>query len=81
MTDEGVTFYHCPECFSTMSNPLKEDFMAKEEPEVQKPTVWESKAVVCQCCQFHSNNPSTCNSTGEKVGRKTKGCDTFKRKK
>ena len=57
--------------------------MTKEECEVPKLTVWESKAVVCQCCRFHINNPSTCSAFNKSVGRKQDAsqCDKFKRTK
>ncbi len=80
---DGIMFYKCDVCFSISPNPLKEDFMAKNEPVKSKPTVWESKAVVCQCCRSHSNKPSTCSEFGKSVGRKQDAtkCDEFNRKK
>jgi len=57
--------------------------MAKSKPEVQRPTVWETKAVVCQCCRFHDNKPSTCSAYNKTVGRKQDAskCKKFKRTK
>lgn len=81
MDGDGVMFYKCDVCDSMSSNTLKEESMAKKEPEKPKPTVWESKSVVCQCCQSHSNKPSTCTFTGLSVGRKQEGCDIFQRRK
>ena len=40
-----------------------------EEPKV-KLTVWQSAAVVCQCCRLHDNNPSKCSAYNQYVGRK-----------
>ena len=55
--------------------------MAKKSDPKPKLTVWQSNATVCQCCQFHSNNPSTCTSTELYVPRKAEGCEIFERRK
>ena len=64
------------------SSTHRRDLLAKKESDPKpKPTVWESKAVVCQRCQFHSNNPSRCTSNDYFIGRKTEGCEIFTTKK
>jgi len=75
-------YYHCPICGSLTANPIIGDLMAKKSEETPvKDTVWESKAVVCQCCFFHDNKPSTCRLRKLPVGRKEKGCEFFDRRK
>ncbi len=87
MTEDDILFYKCIVCSSVMSARLtlnlEVDYMAKksEAPEVPKPTVWESNAVVCQCCKFHSNKPSTCNAYKKSVGRKQDATDCKKYKR
>lgn len=54
--------------------------MAEKSDPKPKLTVWQSKAVVCQCCKFHSNKPSTCLSKDLTVPRKEKGCELFERR-
>ena len=82
MNEDGELFYRCVHCHSEFTNPLKEESMAKKEPTKPKPTVWESKSVVCQCCRSHSNKPSKCTVYDKSVGRKQDAtdCEKFKRK-
>jgi len=83
LDDNGIGMvYRCNECGSTTHKPFtRRDLMSKADPVVVK-TVWETKAVVCQCCKFHSNKPSTCNSYGKSVGRKQDAseCERFARR-
>jgi hypothetical protein len=54
----------------------------KKSKEEAKPiiTVWDNKSIVCQCCKFHYNKPSTCSKFNKSVGRKedASSCKDFK---
>lgn len=79
--EEARMLYRCFLCASETTEPLLEVNMATK-PTPVKPTVHEAKAVVCQCCRFHSNHPSTCSFFAKFVGRKMDAtkCEGFKRK-
>ena len=77
-----IKYYHCVECSSLTPNPLHgRDLMADKPDPKPKLTVWQSEAVVCQCCQFHSNKPSLCQKHDMLISRKNKGCENFERRK
>lgn len=54
----------------------------KSDPVPKVATVWETNAVVCQCCRYHRNKPSHCDAYDKSVGRKMDAskCEKFKRR-